>query len=59
MTFQFQLGKIQIWCSSPASTRKLVEKGARLVNPAQAEPLRRVLECAESLPDHTRRHASH
>ena len=58
MTFQLQLGEIQIWCSSPASTRKLVEKGARLVNPAQAEHLRRVLESAKSLPDDPRGHGA-
>lgn len=50
MTFKFQLGEIHVWSSSPACTRKLVEKGARLVNPAEAEDLRRLLEAAESVP---------
>jgi hypothetical protein len=51
MTFMFQLGEIHIWSSSLACTRKLVEKGARLVNPTEAEHLRRILESAESIPE--------
>jgi hypothetical protein len=51
MTLKFQLGDIHIWSSSVACTRKLVEKGARLVNPAEAEHLRRILESAESVPE--------
>jgi acyl-coenzyme A synthetase/AMP-(fatty) acid ligase len=47
MTFELELGEIHVWCSSPECTRKLVEKGARLVNPAQSEELRRILETAE------------
>jgi hypothetical protein len=43
MTFELELGEIRLWCSSPECTRKLVEKGARLVNPAQAEHLSRLL----------------
>lgn len=50
MTFELELGEIHVWCSSPACTRKLVEKGARLVNPAQAEYLRRILDSAEPVP---------
>jgi hypothetical protein len=46
MTFELELGEIHVWCSSPACTQKLVEKGARLVHPAQAEELRRLLEPA-------------
>ena len=36
MTFELDAGGVRVWCSSPAYTRKLVEKGARLVDPAQA-----------------------
>ena len=50
MTFELKLGEIHVWCSSPACTQKLVEKGARLVNPAQADDLRRLLGPAESVP---------
>ncbi len=50
MTFELELGEIRLWCSSPECTRKLVEKGARLVNPAQAEHLRRILGPPESVP---------
>jgi len=46
MTFELKLGEIRVWCSSAECTRKLVEKGARLVNPRQAEDLRRMLEPA-------------
>jgi len=50
MTFELELGEIHVWCSSAECTRKLVEKGARLVNPRQAEELRRILESAKSVP---------
>jgi hypothetical protein len=50
MTFELELGEIHVWCSSAECTRKLVEKGARLVNPRQAEELRRILESAEAAP---------
>jgi hypothetical protein len=50
MIFEFRLDEVQLWCSSPECTRRLVAKGARLVNPAQAEDLRRVLEAAASVP---------
>ena len=50
MTFELDLGELHVWCSSPECTRKLVEKGARLVNPRQAEELRRILESAEPVP---------
>jgi len=50
MTFELELGEIHVWCSSPACTQKLVEKGARLVNPAQAEQLRRIMDSAEPAP---------
>ena len=36
MTFELDADGVRVWCSSPAYTRKLVEKGARLVDPAQA-----------------------
>ena len=43
MTFELEADGVHFWCSSPAVTRKLVEKGARLVDEAQAEDLRREL----------------
>jgi len=43
MTFELEADGIHIKCSSPAVTRKLVEKGARLVDEAQAECLRRAI----------------
>jgi hypothetical protein len=36
MTFELDADGVRLWCSSPKWTRKLVERGARLVNPAQA-----------------------
>ena len=51
MTFEFRLGDIHLWCSSLECTRKLVENGARLVNPAQAEHLRRIMESGASVPE--------
>jgi hypothetical protein len=50
MTFELELGEIRLWCSSPECTRKLVEKGARLVNPAQAEHLSRLLGVPVPVP---------
>jgi hypothetical protein len=44
MTFQLEADGVRFWCSSPVVTRKLVERGARLVDEAQAEALRRALE---------------
>ena len=44
MTFELEADGVHFWCSSPAVTRKLVEKGARLVDEAQAEDLRRAIE---------------
>jgi hypothetical protein len=44
MTFELEADGVHFTCSSPAVTRKLVEKGARLVDEAQAEQLRRVIE---------------
>jgi hypothetical protein len=44
MTFELEADGVRIMCSSPAVTRKLVEKGARLVDEAQAECLRRAVE---------------
>ena len=40
MTFELEADGVRFWCSSPKWTRKLVEKGARLVDAAQAEYLR-------------------
>jgi hypothetical protein len=42
MTFELDADGVRVWCSSPEWTRKLVEKGARLVDPRQAEYLREV-----------------
>jgi len=44
MTFELEADGVHFWCSSLAVTRKLVEKGARLVDAAQAEDLRHALE---------------
>ena len=46
MTFELEADGVHLRCTSPAVTRKLVEKGARLMNEAQAEHLRRELEVA-------------
>lgn len=46
MTFELEADGVHFRCTSPAVTRKLVEKGARLMNEAQAEHLRRELEAA-------------
>jgi hypothetical protein len=54
MTFELELGEIRLWCSSPSCTRKLLEKGARLVKPDQAEQLRRILGSQESVPEKRR-----
>jgi len=40
MTFELDANGVRLWCSSPEWTRKLVEKGARLVDPTQADYLR-------------------
>ena len=40
MTFELDADGVRVWCSSPEWTRKLVEKGARLVDPTQAQYLR-------------------
>jgi hypothetical protein len=39
MTFLLEADGVQILCSSPVWTRKLMEKGARLVDAEQAEYL--------------------
>jgi len=49
MTFELEANGIRFSCSSPVGTRKLVEKGARLVDESQAEDLRRVVESAEAV----------
>jgi hypothetical protein len=36
MTFELDADGVRVWCSSPKWTQKLVERGARLVDPAQA-----------------------
>jgi hypothetical protein len=47
VTFELKADGVRILCSSPVWTRKLVEKGARLVDANQAEQLLRALESAE------------
>ena len=44
MTFELEADGVRFWCSSPFWTRKLVEKGARLVDQSQAELLQGPLE---------------
>ena len=44
MTFELEADGVRFWCSSPFWTRKLVEKGARLVDESQAEHLQGSLE---------------
>jgi hypothetical protein len=36
MTFELESGGVRVSCSSPVWTQRLVEKGARLVDPSQA-----------------------
>ena len=40
MTFELEADGVRLWCSSPEWTRKLVERGARLVDPGQEAYLR-------------------
>jgi hypothetical protein len=40
MTFELETGGVRVSCTSARWTRRLVEKGARLVDPSQAEYLR-------------------
>jgi hypothetical protein len=46
MTFELEADGVHFRCTSPTVTRKLVEKGARLLDEAQAEHLRRAIEAA-------------
>jgi hypothetical protein len=39
MTFELDAGGVRVTCSSARWTQRLVEKGARLVDPSQAEYL--------------------
>jgi hypothetical protein len=39
MTFELEAGGVRVSCSSARWTQRLVEKGARLVDPSQAEYL--------------------
>jgi hypothetical protein len=39
MTFELEADGVRLWCSSPFWTRKLVEKGARLVDASQYQYL--------------------
>jgi len=48
MTFELEADGVHFSSSSPVSTRKLVEKGARLIDESQAEDLRRVIESTEA-----------
>jgi hypothetical protein len=43
MTFELKADGIRFHCSSPELTQKLIERGARLVDPAQAEELLRAV----------------
>jgi len=40
MTFLLEAGGVRLSCTSAVWTQRLVEKGARLVDPSQAEYLR-------------------
>lgn len=42
MTFELEAGGVRVSCSSVRWTQRLVEKGARLVDPSQEEYLRDV-----------------
>ena len=44
MAGKLEADGVHFWCSSPGLTRRLVAKGARLVDEVQAEDLRRVIE---------------
>ena len=44
MTFELEADGVRFWCSSAFWTRKLVEKGARLVDASQAEHLQGATE---------------
>ena len=48
MTFELESEGVRVWCSSPFWTRKLVEKGARLVDASQAAYLLGDLEPPEN-----------
>lgn len=48
MTFELESEGVRVWCSSPFWTRKLVEKGARLVDASQAAYLQGDLERPEN-----------
>jgi hypothetical protein len=41
MTFELEAGGVRVSCTSARWTQRLVEKGARLVDPSQAEYLER------------------
>jgi hypothetical protein len=44
MTFELEADGVHFRCTSPSVTLKLVEKGARLLDEAQAQHLRLALE---------------
>ena len=46
MTFELEADGMHFYCSSPAITQKLVERGAKLVDPEKTEDLRRAIESA-------------
>jgi hypothetical protein len=54
MTFELEAGGVRVSCTSARWTQRLVEKGARLVDPSQAEYLRDTpdREPAEEAPPH-------
>lgn len=51
MTFELESDGVRIWCSSPFWTRKLVERGVRLVDASQAPLLANAAESREGFED--------
>lgn len=47
MTFELEADGMHFYCSSPAVTRKLVERGAKLIDPEKTEDLRRAIESTD------------
>jgi hypothetical protein len=54
MTFELDAGGVRVSCSSAVWTQRLVEKGARLVDPSQAAylPASEPSPAAEASPGH-------
>lgn len=49
MTFELEADGVHFSCSSPVWTRKLVDKGARLIDESQAEALRHAIESTDDV----------